>query len=62
MVKGHIPESECLHTHAVISFEREGSRFHTSVWMVERCIECGKLMDRTKAPRGYDVYSNRVDK
>lgn len=54
--------AECRHPYANISIERNGSRLHPSVWLVERCLDCNKELDRKKAPRGSDVYSKRVDK
>ena len=62
MVKQPLPEYECRHQTATIVFERSGTRLHAKVFMVERCIDCAKELDRKRFPSSFDVYSRRVDK
>jgi hypothetical protein len=62
MVKRQLPESECCHQVATLAFERTGTRLHPRVFMVERCIDCAKELDRKKFPSMYDVYSRRSEK
>jgi hypothetical protein len=52
---------ECEHQMATLVFERNGTRLHPNIWMVERCLDCNQELDRRKVSRDYAVYSKRAD-
>lgn len=51
----------CEHQTATLVFERNGTRLHPNIWMVERCLDCNHELDRRKVSRDYAVYSKRAD-
>lgn len=51
----------CNHQTATLVFERNGTRLHPNIWMVERCMDCDQELDRRKVSRDYAVYSKRTD-
>jgi prophage tail gpP-like protein len=55
-----VPQA-CEHQTATLVFERNGTRLHPNIWMVERCLDCNQELDRRKVSRDYAVYSKRAD-
>lgn len=49
----------CPHAMATIVFSRTGTRLRPIIAAVEKCLDCGKELDRKKVNRGFDVYSRR---
>jgi hypothetical protein len=55
-----VAASECQHRESAVSFERERfSKLRSKCWMVERCIECGSLLDHVRVNKGSETPASR---
>jgi hypothetical protein len=52
---------KCPHAAATLAFERSGTRLHPKVFMIERCTDCAKELDRKRFSSTYET-SRRPDK
>jgi hypothetical protein len=52
----------CKHPESSVGMERSGSRLHPKVYLVERCCECARELDRKSMSRGSGESAVRREK
>jgi len=52
-------ENACSHACTSASFLREGSYLHQKVWLILRCEDCLRILDRVKASKVSSSWSDK---